>query len=191
MAVKFRRNAMPKNYPLIPATKVVPAVLAALPSGIVAGNRQQHPATSIEKRGNGSYVPPGQQERILHRHFRGESIRGISREEHRDFRTVAKVIRANPARLKEHLELSRAQFYALTTQALETIRRAMENGDARLAYKLLTDTGVVPEPGQIPYPVGPESSEAPELTAKAKYIADFVETAMEQAKEYGMDVDPI
>jgi len=38
--------------------------------------------------------------------------------------------------LKEHLEAGRALFYALTTQALETIRRAMGDGDAQLAYRL-------------------------------------------------------
>jgi hypothetical protein len=95
-------------------------------------------------------VPPAQQERILHRHLMAESMRRISREEHRDFRTIAKVIRINPARLKEHLEQSRAQFYVLTTLALDTIQQAMETGDAEMAYRLLIDAGVVPKPGQIP-----------------------------------------
>jgi len=141
---------MPKTLAAIPAAKVVPAVSASAPTRIVPGGVGQYPPTSIEKRGSGSYVPPAQQERILHRHVIGQSVRKISREEHRDFRTVAKVIRNNPARLKEHLEAGRALFYALTTHALETIRRAMEDGDAQLAYRLLVDAGVVPKPGETP-----------------------------------------
>lgn len=58
-----------------------------------------------------------------------------------------------------------------------------------IAYRLLVDTGVVPLPGQIPYVIGPASSEIPEASAKNKYIAEFVETAMERAKEYGIHVD--
>jgi hypothetical protein len=182
---------MPRPLLSVPTPKVIRAVPTGPGTGTVPRNVPQYPATSIEKRGTGSYVPPGQQERILHRHFRGESIRKISREENRDFRTVAKVIKANPARLKEHLELSRAQFYALTTVALETIRRAMENGDARLAYKLLVDTGVVPQPGQIPWSMGPANSESPEATAESKYVAEFVETVMERAKDHRMHLDSI
>jgi len=74
----------------------------------------------------------------------------FSREEHRDLRTIAKILRKNPAKLKEHLALCHAQFYALATFALETIRRALENGNTRLAYKVLVDAGAVPPPGQFP-----------------------------------------
>lgn len=108
----------------------------------------------------------------------------ISREEHRDFRTVAKVIRNNPAKLKEHLEAGRALFYALTTQALETIRRAMEDGDAQLAYRLLVDAGVVPKPGETPGLMESERSETPETRAKKKYVAELVDQAVERAADY-------
>jgi len=83
---------------------------------------RQYPATSIKKRRNGSYVPPAQQGRILNRHILGESMRKISREEHRDFRTIAKILRNNPAKLREHLELCRAQFYAPLPCALEAMK---------------------------------------------------------------------
>jgi hypothetical protein len=166
--------------------KVIQAGPAATPSRIVPSEAQQYPATSIEKRGSGTYVPAGQQERILHRHVIGQSVRMISREERRDFRTVAKVIRNNPARLKEHLEAGRALFYALTTQALETIRLAMEDGDAQLAYRLLTDAGVVPKPGETPSLMGPADSESPETSARKKYAAELVEQAMERAEDYDL-----
>jgi len=128
-------------------------------------------AISIRKRGTGSYIPPALQECILHRHFIGQSMPTISREEHRDFGTVAEVLRNNPARLREHLEGGRAAFYALTTGALETIRRAMENGDAEMAYRLLTDCGEVPQPGQIPGVMESENFETPEpATRKSTWL---------------------
>jgi len=145
-----RRNAIPKTFAVILAPKAIRVVPAVPLTGIVPGDVKQCPAISIGRRGSGSYVPPAQQERILHRHLMAESMRRISREEHRDFRTIAKVIRINPARLKEHLEQSRAQFYVLTTLALDTIQQAMATGDAEMAYRLLIDAGVVPKPGQIP-----------------------------------------
>jgi hypothetical protein len=182
VVVKFRRNAVPKSFPV--AHKAIPPVPAITPTRTVPGDAQQYPATSIEKRGGGTYVPAGQQERILHRHVIGQSVRMICREEHRDFRTVAKVIRNNPARLKEHLEAGRALFYALTTQALETIRLAMEKGDAELAYRLLVDAGVVPKAGEVPWVIESESSETPETRAKKKHVAELVELALERAADY-------
>jgi len=71
---------MPKALQIAP--KAIPAVSAAAPTRIVPGGVRQYPSTSIEKRGSGSYVPPAQQERILHRHVIGQSVRMISREEH-------------------------------------------------------------------------------------------------------------
>jgi hypothetical protein len=182
---------MPKTFPAISASKVIRAVPAVPLTGIVSDGLPHSPAISIEKRGVGSYVPPAQQQRILHRHLMGESMRRISREEHRDFRTIAKVIRNNPARLKEHLEAGRALFYALTTQALETIRLAMEDGDAQLAYRLLTDAGVVPKPGETPSLMGPADSESPETSARKKYAAELVDQAMERAADYPLPSESI
>jgi hypothetical protein len=50
------------------------------------------------------------------------------------------------------------------------------------AYRVLVDTGVVPQPGEISYGTGLRSPETAELTAKERYIAEFVEMAMERAK---------
>ena len=180
---------MPKTFPVIPVTKVIRAVPAVPPTRIVPGDVQQYPAISIEKRGSGSCVPPAQQERIVHRHVIGQSLRKISREEHRDFRTVAKVLRNNPAKLKEHLEAGRAQFYALTTQALETIRRAMEKGDAHLAYKLLVDAGVVPQQAMAGMATAPEQLTQDELTKKE--LGKVIQMAMERARDYDLPSDSI
>jgi len=89
------------------------------------------------------------------------------------------------------MERSRAAFLGLTTQAIETVRQALKKGNVVIAYRLLVDTGVVPQPGQIPYVLGAATSEKSELTAEQKYITEFVETVMERAKDCGMDVDPI
>ena len=56
----------------------------------------------------------------------------------------------NPAKLNEHLEQSRAADFALTMRAIETLDSAMENGELDLAHRLLKDTGVAAQPGQIP-----------------------------------------
>lgn len=70
--------------------------------------------------------------------------------------------------------------------AFETPRLSLHRNPAtgvHIAYRVLVDTGVVSQPGQIPYVMGPASSETTELTAKGKYIAEFVETAMERGKD--------
>jgi len=143
-----------------------------------AGNTKGNTATSTKKRGTRPYGPPAQQQ---------HSVRTISREEHWDFCTVAKVLANNRAKLTErHMEQTRAAYCALTPQAVETLKRAMEKGDVRVAHRVLTEMGVVPQPSQIPYAPGLENSETGELTETKKYIAEFVEMAIERAADYGL-----
>ena len=59
-----------------------------------------------------------------------------------------------------------------------------------IAYRLLTDTGVVPQPGEIAWSE-PANSESPEASTKEKYIAEFVETVMVRAADHGIPVDSI
>ena len=174
---------MPKTFSLIPAPKVIPAVPAVTPTGIVRRKIPQNASKGIEK---ALYVSMAQQQRIVQFREMGYSVRKISRTEKRHPRTVSKVLRFNAAKMQEHMERSRAAFMGLTTQAIQTVSEAMKKGNVAIAYRLLVDTGVVPQPGEIPWPAGPANSETPELTAKEKYIAEFVETAMERAGEYGL-----
>jgi hypothetical protein len=109
----------------------------------------------------------------------GESIRKISREEHRDFRTIAKILQNNPAKLKEYLALCHDQFYPLATVVLETISRALENGNTRLAYRVLVDAGAVPPPGQFPWVMAPKKTETRETVEKKKLVNELVEIAIE------------
>jgi hypothetical protein len=111
--------------------------------------------------------------------------------EHRDFRTIAKGLRNNPAKLKEHLELCRAKFYALLPWAIEAISRALENGNTRLAYKVLVDAGAVAPTGQFPWVTQPERPETPETIATKKLTDELVEMAIEPAKDYGLPSEPI
>ena len=94
--------------------------------------------------------------------------------------------------LKE-LEMAavRAAFSASVAPTLEAIHRAVADGDAGLACKLLTHTGVVPQAARIPSPMESESPESPELSAKNKLLGELVEMAIERAQDYGLPSDSI
>jgi hypothetical protein len=153
--------------------------------GIVPGKMPQNARNCTNE---ALYVPMAQQQRIVHLRQMGRSVREISRREKRHRRTVVKVLLVNADRMNEQMERSRTAFLGLTTQAIETVRQALKKGNVNIAYRLLVDAGVVPQPGQIPV-MGPVNSESPEASANEKYIAEFVETMMERAKDYGMQVD--
>jgi hypothetical protein len=178
---------MPRTFPPVPAPKVIPAVPAAPPTGNVPRKMPQNAPNGASI---ALYVPVAQQQRIVHLRQMGKSVREISRREKRHRRTVGKVLLVNADRMNEHMERSRAAFLGLTTQAIETVREALEKGNVAIAYRLLTDTGVVPRPGEIAWS-GPPNCESPEGSAKEKYIAECVETVMERAKDYGIDVNSI
>jgi len=91
-------------------------------------------------------VPPPQSARIMHRYIQGQSIRQIAREEKRDRATVTKIVRAEE--VTEYVRNMRERFYGLGEAALSAVQRALEAGDARLAYEHLKDIGVVPERGR-------------------------------------------
>ncbi|MGA8103833.1 MAG: hypothetical protein WB869_16860 [Candidatus Acidiferrales bacterium] len=136
---------MPKNDPVVPATKAIPpAASTPAPTGIARGTMPQNARKGTEK---ALYVPMAQQQRIVQLRQMGKSVREISRREKRRRRTVNKVLLFNAAKMKEHMERSRAAFLGLTTPALQTIRQAMKKGDVDIAYRLLVDTGVVPQLG--------------------------------------------
>ena len=148
---------------------------------------QQNTAISSKKRGTGTYVPEVQRQRILHRHLIGQSFRKISREERRDFRTVAKVIQNSPTDLKKHLEQGRAQFYALTALAIETVHKGLTSGDTGLAYRLLVDTGVVPQAKQVPSIRSTETENSqPEQILSDKLLGQCILMAHERARDYGL-----
>jgi len=88
-------------------------------------------------------IPPPQQERIRQKFIAGKGITEISREEGRNRETVAKIVHSEEVR--EHVLRMRESFYGLSESALTVVGNAIHH-DAKLAYKLLEDTGVVPSP---------------------------------------------
>jgi hypothetical protein len=102
---------------------------------------RQHPPFPAKKRP--SVIPPPQSARIMHRYIAGESIRQIAREEKRDRETVTKIVRSEE--VAEYVRNMRERFYGLGETALGAVQRALEQGDARLAYEHLKDIGVVPD----------------------------------------------
>jgi hypothetical protein len=86
--------------------------------------------------------------RIERRHLEGESNREIARAEHCGRSTVAKVVKA--PELQEHLQRIRERIWGMADCAAEVLFEAMvQNRDARIAYELLRDLGVLPRASQI------------------------------------------
>jgi hypothetical protein len=109
--------------------------------GPEAGAPVQDPPRPTKKRR--SVIPPPQSARIMHRYIAGESIRQIAREEKRDRETVTKIVRSEE--VADYVRTMRERFYGLGETALGAVQRALEQGDARLAYEHLKDIGVVPD----------------------------------------------
>lgn len=148
----------------------------------------QSPAKSRKK--GAIHIPVPQQERILTRHVMGQSIRMISREERRDFKTVAKIILKSSDKLKEYLAEQRSKIFALTALAVEAIHNGLVNGQTELAYKLLIDTGVMPQQAMAGVQAAaPDQLTQDELTKKE--LGKIIEMAYERAQDYDLPSDPI
>jgi hypothetical protein len=117
----------------------------ATSTDIREGPNREKPEKGREKRNQHrvARIPPAKQERVRQRYLVGQSISMVSREERRDRRTIANVIQKTFAKLKEFIETNRAQFLALIPLARSAIKKGMENGQTDVAYKFLTDAGVV------------------------------------------------
>jgi hypothetical protein len=88
-------------------------------------------------------VPPPQSARIMQRYVGGESIRQIAREEHRDRATVTKIVRSDE--MQGFGQKMRERFYGLAFDAMNAVEHSLkQQNDARLAYRMLCDLGVVP-----------------------------------------------
>jgi hypothetical protein len=101
---------------------------------------RQNPSNSTKK--SRITIPQPQATRIVQRFIAGDSIRKIAREENRDPKTVAKVVRTQE--VAEYIRKTRERFYGLAEDALNAVQQALREGDARLGYQLLKDIGAVP-----------------------------------------------
>jgi len=89
-----------------------------------------------------SRLPEPKVIRIMERHAIGESDRKIARAENVDRKTVARVTERE---MGDSVREARERFYGLISQSLDTLEHGLrENKDARLAYAILSATGVVP-----------------------------------------------
>ena len=88
-------------------------------------------------------VSPPQSARIMQRYVGGESIRQIAREEQRDRATVTKVVRSDE--MQGFVQKMRERLYGLAPDAMSAVEHSLkQQSDARLAYRILTDIGIVP-----------------------------------------------
>jgi hypothetical protein len=141
------------------------------------------------KKGRVIRIPQPQQERILTRHVLGQSVRMIAREENRDWKTVANVILKSSDKLKEYLAEQRSRIFALTSEAVEAIHKGLVNGQTDLAYKLLIDTGVMPQQAAAGVAVAPEQLSQDELTEKE--LGKVIQMAIQRARDYDLPSDSI
>ncbi len=110
---------------------------------IAAAVKASHEEAQKGPRGAKSRLPEPQVLRIMERHVTGESNREIARVEQIDRKTVARVLGSQE--FQEHMRAQRERFYALAPAALDALQYALEQKkDARIAYEILADTGVIP-----------------------------------------------
>jgi hypothetical protein len=83
----------------------------------------------------------------MQRYVGGESIRQIAREEQRDRATVTKIVRSDE--MQAFVQKMRERFYGLAFDAMNAVEHSLQQqNDARLAYRLLSDIGIVPSAGE-------------------------------------------
>lgn len=83
----------------------------------------------------------------MQRYIDGKSIRQIAREERRDRATVTKIVRSDE--MQDFVQEMRERFYGLAFDAMNAVKNSLQQQhDARLAYRMLCDIGIVPSPGE-------------------------------------------
>jgi hypothetical protein len=152
-----------------------------------------------EPKGAKSRLPEPQVLRIMQRHVTGESNREIARVEEVDRKTVARVVRS--PEFQDHMRQQRERFYALVPAALTALQHALENNkEPRIAYQVLTDTGVIPSADerlstltQPPRSLSDEAREAllESLSEKDKMLFRVLKMFQEKAEVFGMRPDSI
>ncbi|MFZ0634437.1 MAG: hypothetical protein WA755_17655 [Candidatus Acidiferrales bacterium] len=124
----------------------------------------------------------------MQRHAAGESVRKISREEHRDRETIAKVVKSDE--MHAYVQGLREQFYGLADLAIAAVRRGLQEGDAKLAYQVLIDIGVVPNQAEraemlAQEPLSTEDARHKELLGK------LVDVALQRHHAYGTPIEEL
>src|SRR5271155_2205929 len=111
-----------------------------------APNKSRHSAPPVTKL-SCPRIPAPQIERIKQRHIMGQSQREIARAEGRSRPTIARIVKGEE--MQAFVQEMRERFYGLAPDALATIEFALrEQKDARIAYEILRDVGVVARKGE-------------------------------------------
>jgi hypothetical protein len=83
----------------------------------------------------------------MQQYIEGKSIRQISRDEQRDRATVTKIVRSDE--MQGFVQRMRERFYGFAFDAMDAVEHSLkQQNDARLAYRMLCDIGIVPSPGE-------------------------------------------
>jgi hypothetical protein len=83
----------------------------------------------------------------MQQYIEGKSIRQISRDEQRDRATVTKIVRSDE--MQGFVQRMRERFYGFAFDAMDAVEHSLkQQNDARLAYRMLSDIGVVPSAGE-------------------------------------------
>jgi hypothetical protein len=104
--------------------------------------------------------------------------------------TVTRIVRSED--VNNYVLSLRQQFYSLGSSAITAVQKAMDGGDARLAYQLLTDIGVIPT-AQEKVVVGMQPAAAGnDKDAGVKRILEgVVHICLARAKNYGTPMGEI
>lgn len=144
--------------------------------------RQGQPRSTNKRR---TVVPPPQSARIVGRYIAGASIREISRVENRDRATVTKIVRSD--QVHDYICKLKERFYGLGDDALNAVQHAVrEQGDARLAYQILQDIGIVPSREERNLAALQQSAAAYDEEGEViKTMGRLIQTAIERARVFG------
>jgi hypothetical protein len=120
--------------------------------------------------------------RIQQRYIAGENQTQIARLEKCDRETVSRIVRSSE--MAEYIERMKEEFRGLAPDALRVLRHALqEQKDARIAYELLRDIGVIPRKG--------EASQLPATTPEGGMSRQAIMVAnvlLEAHENFGVDL---
>jgi hypothetical protein len=133
-------SAVSKSRKSVDAPKSAPVQQISASNSDSTSISQLKPAKTTRNR-----IPPPQRERIIQQYVTGKSIAQISREEHRNRETVARIVSGDE--IKEFAQGIREEWYGLGPDALAAVRHGLQvEKNARLGYQFLKDMGIIPIP---------------------------------------------
>ena len=133
------------------------------------------------------YVPEPQQIRIKARHIRGESLSRIAREEGRDIKTVAKLIKAPD--VQQHIEVLKERFYGSLETMLEVaiVHAKTAKDGGWLALEFLKSAGIVSDIRHANFNMSQQQPEKETEDEAVRRIAvALVQGAIERHKSFGL-----